>query len=189
METEQVGMARVFKAAIIHHVFGGHNENIEVRPAMRGGPVVGYRPTGNMKVTIKSNKWGVAGKQIVRSFYIPPEVEKFRKKYDKLKDDINKAEKSCRLVYMYRYSGLIPKHIAKKHAKAANEKYPDVSFYESTKQHDFIFKKMVFYLRYYAKCPHCKNKFNGNETILGWTCNNCGSCLEDYDKFEWKIYP
>jgi len=179
METEIENVARVFAADVNFHITRDMLLNVDIKPAYRGGPRVGYRPTGNMKVTIKPETFGIAAKPYSKTFYIKPQLELFRKNLDKYKDEILCIESACRLVFIYRKSGLIPKHIAKKHGKIAKEKFGDVSIYESREQINFLWDKMSKYLRQFAKCPHCNKKFNGKETILGFTCDHCEATLTD----------
>jgi hypothetical protein len=79
---------------------------------------------------------------------------------------------------LHRFSGLIPKRVAKNHREAMKKK-GYISPRDSIEALRFIAEKMEFYLQRYAKCPYCGLRRAFQLSILGWSCYNCDATLED----------
>lgn len=169
-------------------------ENVTVYPAYRHIESLNddlpsrYRISdwhGQFRITVRVNTYDRhPNLETEKRLYVQDDLEKIRRLFNNFRPWIYHVNQYCKIIWMYRASGLIPQHIAEEHAIAlksvhGNGWYKDL---EAVKSAWFM---MYDYISTEAICPKCKEKFNPSEEIWGWRCTNCNRSLNDTGK---KIY-
>ena len=174
---------------------------IIVYPAYKGSWRIGYNWQGSFRVDVRmpmfenTNPPVFEKKAVYSRYFISKTIitdlmgEKvycYKELIPKIQKWLNTVYEKCApvreasyLVALYRKSGLIPSHIAKKHSQTIKQRYSVVDEYGRSSV-DYSQKEVrqtirflgTNYIRLYSKCPKCEGK-GFVETILGWQCNHC----------------
>ncbi len=164
---------------------------VTVHPAICGGPISGWRPTGNFRVGFVPNIFGITDNPPEKVIYTSKmSFKEVEKSYKEVKEAFEDYSATCQIFWIYLHSGLIPRHVGENHKKKMENKFGNLNLQSShtsdPKQRKYLHELMSGYLRKWAKCPQC-GKTGFLDTILGWTCPGCRTYLDDTGTIiEWK---
>lgn len=201
-QREWFAEARRLEAALREY-FRGSKIDIAARPACSGGPRVGYTWRGTFVVQCRPQTFGMRlsavptrhKKTRERRFvsdrvteYLPgvpvysykPALVPAIKWIDHISRDLHAIYDASYLISLYRRSGLIPEHVAKKHARRLLQRcgqrdelgrvYVD---YADNQARHLVRHLAMRYIFRYSRCPGCGAR-GFEETSCGFACTRCG---------------
>ena len=185
LDQERVADARAWQD-ILEQQFKNNSVSIHVRPAYRGSWRVGYTYSGRFCVTFTYKKGG--GGHVSKRYYTERNTDKVVRYYDKnLKSKVLLGQGVDRINGIYRRSGLIPKHIARKHSQWLKDN--NLSYFEDKEAQNKLILRMARYIQRWGICPNCQHRGGWQETILGWNCETCGHTWDDTNLEDQKWIP
>lgn len=159
---------------------------VKVGVCHRGGWLMGYRATGNIRITLSwksSRLYDVMEYLTYRGEY---DLDKITKWWLKHRDAYDTTILKLRVLNLYRGSGLIPQKICVAHNNRLKKKYGPVGMSKKVEFWKEAEKLGLRYVHQYSKCPKCETVGNWMETIVGIKCDSCGHIWEDFNVYACK---